>query len=106
MMMHAAGSFGLGCSGSQAALHGRSGTFVLHHDASRLVDGGCFRWTIAPGSGTGDTKNDRGYDRKVARHGDLDALTKPSAAATPQWQAAGLWRPREQRRDGLDRVRF
>lgn len=56
------------------SLHGKQGTFVLHHDASRSADGGWFRWSIVPGSGAGELTGIRG-EGTVVPHDDSYSYT-------------------------------
>lgn len=52
------------------AVAGRHGTFVLHHDAAVAPDGTPdARWTVVPGSGTGQLSG-IGGDATITRHPD------------------------------------
>jgi hypothetical protein len=51
------------------SLAGRKGTFVLHHDANADPDTGWFRWSIVPGTGTGELAGIRGTG-VITRHDD------------------------------------
>ena len=42
------------------AVHGRSGSFVLHHSATSSGGGQSGTWTVVPDSGTGDLRGLRG----------------------------------------------
>jgi hypothetical protein len=43
------------------SLHGRSGTFVLHHTAIGAPDMQSVAWTVVPGMGTGELAGLRGH---------------------------------------------
>ena len=42
------------------SIHGRSGSFILHHTATSSGGDGSASWTVAPGSGTGELRGLRG----------------------------------------------
>ncbi|MGZ3636684.1 MAG: DUF3224 domain-containing protein, partial [Ktedonobacterales bacterium] len=46
-------------------LHGRSGSFVLHHSATMTRDASSTSWTVVPDSGTGELRSLRGEARIV-----------------------------------------
>ena len=50
-------------------IDGRSGTFVIHHDATHYEGGGDASWKVMVGSGTGDFANIRGT-ATLTRHDD------------------------------------
>ncbi|GGK92447.1 hypothetical protein Ppa06_59230 [Planomonospora parontospora subsp. parontospora] len=41
-------------------VHGRKGTFVLHHTATQHAEESALSWTVLPGSGTGELLGIRG----------------------------------------------
>ena len=43
-----------------ATIHGRSGSFILHHNAVASAEGQSASWTILPHSGTGELESLRG----------------------------------------------
>lgn len=47
-------------------VHGRAGSFLLHHSASMTRDAQAATWTIVPESGTGDLAGVRGIARVIA----------------------------------------
>lgn len=72
MIMAHAGSDSLAYAGFEqitVSLHGKSGTFVLHHDATMFSGGGSASWTIMNGSGTGELAGLRGK-AELTRHDD------------------------------------
>ncbi|MGZ3598683.1 MAG: DUF3224 domain-containing protein [Ktedonobacterales bacterium] len=46
-------------------LHGRSGSFVLHHSATMTRDASSTSWTVVPDSGAGELRSLRGEARIV-----------------------------------------
>jgi hypothetical protein len=46
-----------------ASVHGRAGTFVLHHTATAADGAQSASWTVVPGSGTGALRGLRGAAR-------------------------------------------
>ncbi len=42
------------------SIHGRSGSFVLHHTATTSPDGRSATWTVVPDTGTGELRGLRG----------------------------------------------
>jgi hypothetical protein len=59
----------LGFEQISATLAGRTGTFVLHHDAWHGGGGGGAAWTVLAGAGTGDLAGLRGK-AEIKRHDD------------------------------------
>jgi hypothetical protein len=47
----------------EAHVHGRSGSFVLHHSATAARGAQSASWTVVPDSGTGDLRGVRGEAR-------------------------------------------
>ena len=56
-------------------LHGRAGSFVLHHTAIRSGDGESTTWTVVPDSGTGDLRGLRGEGRITVEPGGGHTFT-------------------------------
>lgn len=44
----------------EGRLHGRSGSFILHHSATMSHDAQSASWTVVPDSGTGELRSLRG----------------------------------------------
>ncbi len=51
------------------SVHGRKGTFVLHHTATADAGGSSLSWTILPDSGTGELSGIRGGGQIVNNDG-------------------------------------
>ncbi|HEX8033484.1 MAG TPA: DUF3224 domain-containing protein [Ktedonobacterales bacterium] len=49
----------------EGRIHGRSGSFVLHHSATMTRDAQSANWTVVPDSGTGELRSLRGEARII-----------------------------------------
>jgi hypothetical protein len=66
LLMAAAGEGSAAYAGFErvsARVHGRSGTFVLHHNATMAAGERSATWSVLPGSGTGELRGLRGEAR-------------------------------------------